>query len=210
MRISPPKQQREALGRPLLLADERLVRAADTHSAEISLLLWNIENFIRQTLSFATDHPEDWFRSSDGNRLDIIQVLHMVKRRFRDIRCGRANTFFRSSREWDSLVIVAILDGLRYFINGAKHLRTDGAIYGSDILSLGNAANLARSALLLTCGTEDIFSTRFPTAVPRFHTRQNTISSRGYTTLLEMRPTPSTRHSTVPFNKGSDSSSLQQ
>lgn len=167
LNITPAKENRTANSKLRKSPDEREVRAGETHSTEWSIIIWKLESFIRTIIQDKTDDPNTILRRSDGSRIDIIKVLHSLKRNFTTLQVGNPPRYLKDDQKFDSVCIISIIDNLRVLINESKHKRRKGFIFGIDLYSVGQTAKMIRSVLFLTNGPNSIMSPKVTYAIPR-------------------------------------------
>ena len=155
-------------------ADERLVRAADTHSAETSLIVWHLEQWLRETINSQTRNPETFLLSGSSKKLlDVVQIATNVKKMYREIYVGHPQSPLRpSEKAGDEQDIQCCLDYMRHFVNRAKHVRyegfvrTEGFVYATDLSSVFETSALLRSMLFLVHGAEKLLTPDVKNSIP--------------------------------------------
>jgi hypothetical protein len=115
--------------RSLRGADERMVRAPDTHSAETSLIVWHLEQWIRDSIRLQADNPDMFLFTNSGKPFDIVHVLTNIRKLHKELRVGNPKEHLRpSTLQGDKQDIPTCLDHMRHFVNRAKHVRFHGFV----------------------------------------------------------------------------------
>ena len=159
-------------GKSTLGADERVVRAPDTHSAETSLIVWHLEQWIRDSVRLQADSPNTFSFATGGGgpgkAFDIVQVLTNIRKLHDLLEVGNPKERLRASTlQGDKQDISACLDHMRHFINRAKHVRFDGFVYATDLSSIFETTALIRSMLFLAHGGRKLYTRSVDNTIPR-------------------------------------------
>ena len=96
------------------------MRSGHTHSSETTLILWNLEEWIRSTIRAQAIDAEA-ILSGDGKKLDIIKVLHNVRHLFRDIKTRSGQQYLNSGCHFSDTYIEYMIDQIRCGLNESKH-----------------------------------------------------------------------------------------
>jgi hypothetical protein len=131
-------------------------------------MLWQLESWIRQTIQLAADHPRSILISHTGKRLDIIDVIHSLKKEFRTLKLTSGTEYLKATPSVSPLDLKTMIDLLRIHFNHSKHVRRAGYIFGVDLLSVGQSAIIVRSSLLLLHGPSCLLTDSPPRGIARF------------------------------------------
>jgi hypothetical protein len=167
--LSPPKIPRDTTGMSSKSDDQRMVRVPDTHFAETGIIVWHLEQWLRDTIKFQTDHPETFLLAADtGKALDVVQIITNIKKLYGEIKVGNPLKRLRPSPlQGDDQDIICCLDYMRHFVNRTKHVRFEGFVYATDLSSVFETVALVRSMLFLVHGGEKLFTASAEHSIPR-------------------------------------------